>query len=340
MALLSSNRPARLRLRAVAVLSFAVVAGCALVQAILPGARPFSFNHKVHANEGIECADCHSGAETGDEPGMPALAGCMLCHQDIDANKPPERKVATLFDEQGYRAARSNHLDHEKLFSHQKHVQKGLECKGCHVGIEASESIAGRRTITMATCQACHAEQKVANECATCHQEIRADRKPENHAFMWQKLHGSVARAHDGTNAGKCSLCHTEDSCSTCHLEVTPDSHNNYFRRRGHGVSARMDRESCAACHRADSCDACHRDARPMSHTGSWGASVDTHCLSCHFPLTSNDCSTCHDGTPSHTTATALPSNHSPAMNCRQCHGNGQPLPHVDNGATCTSCHQ
>jgi hypothetical protein len=27
-------------------------------------------------------------------------------------------------------------------------------------------------------------------------------------------------------------------------------------------------------------------------------------------------------------------------MNCRMCHGHGQPLNHADNGTECTSCHR
>lgn len=339
MALLNLRRPAR-RARAIAVLSLSILAGCALVQAWLPGGTPFTFNHKVHLDEGLECASCHAGAESTDQPGMPAPAGCALCHQEIDANKGADRQVASLFDGENYRATRSNHLDGEKLFSHQKHVTKGLECKVCHVGIEESTGITARRSITMDTCQDCHTEQKVQNECATCHQRIRIDQKPETHLFAWQQMHGPMSRAHDGSNAGKCSLCHTEDSCATCHLEQAPQNHNNYFRRRGHGASARMDRENCSACHRSDSCDSCHRDARPINHVGTWGAPLDNHCVSCHLPLAATDCATCHDGAPSHTTATALPSNHSPGMNCRQCHGLTAPMPHADNGATCTACHQ
>jgi hypothetical protein len=29
-----------------------------------------------------------------------------------------------------------------------------------------------------------------------------------------------------------------------------------------------------------------------------------------------------------------------PSMNCRLCHGAGVPLPHVDNGSDCNSCHR
>jgi hypothetical protein len=55
--------------------------------------------------------------------------------------------------------------------------------------------------------------------------------------------------------------------------------------------------------------------------------------------LSSTSCGVCHKGTPSHALATPLPPDHVPGMNCRMCHGNGQPLPHVDNGDSCTLCH-
>ena len=97
---------------------------------------------------------------------------------------------------------------------------------------------------------------------------------------------------------------------------------------------------TCMTCHDADSCRRCHEELRPQSHAGMWGEPLDRHCLSCHEPLRSSSCGVCHSGTPSHEEATPLPPDHNPGMNCRMCHGNGQPLPHVDNGQTCTSCHR
>jgi hypothetical protein len=62
--------------------------------------------------------------------------------------------------------------------------------------------------------------------------------------------------------------------------------------------------------------------------------------MGCHQPLGNESCAVCHKGTPSHALATPKPPGHNPAMNCRMCHGNGQPLPHFDNGDDCNSCHQ
>ena len=44
--------------------------------------------------------------------------------------------------------------------------------------------------------------------------------------------------------------------------------------------------------------------------------------------------------TPPPTDEFTLPPGHTPAMNCRQCHGRGVPLLHVDNGTECITCHR
>jgi hypothetical protein len=101
-----------------------------------------------------------------------------------------------------------------------------------------------------------------------------------------------------------------------------------------------IDRDNCAACHRSDSCDRCHQETLPRNHTGMWGGTVSNHCLTCHFPLQAEACSTCHKATPSHL-ATPKPSvpPHHPAMNCRQCHGVTASLPHAEKGDNCNLCH-
>lgn len=319
----------------------ATVAGCALVGVFSSGGG-LAFSHKLHVlDEGIDCADCHTVSDSQDLPGMPSLASCMLCHENIDADKPPERRVASLFDEYGYRAAGVSRQAEEIIFSHAAHTQRQQDCAACHSGIEASERVTAAMAIRMRDCTTCHTEQGAANDCATCHRDLREDVPPANHAYHWLRMHGKIARAHGEATAEQCSLCHQESTCRDCHLSVPPENHSNYFRLRGHGLHARVDRESCAACHRSDSCDSCHRDTRPISHTGLWGGTQSNHCVSCHFPLsTSNGCATCHRSAPSHALATPMPSWHVAGMNCRQCHGVGIPLPHVDKGDDCRTCHR
>ena len=69
--------------------------------------RGLVFSHRVHVEEGLGCTDCHAGAEDADEPGMPSQPQCMLCHADLDEQRPPERQVATLFEDGRFQAIRA-----------------------------------------------------------------------------------------------------------------------------------------------------------------------------------------------------------------------------------------
>jgi hypothetical protein len=300
------------------------------------------FNHQVHADEGLECADCHMGVTDSDEPGMPGLDGCMLCHESMqDEETPAEERVETMFDAEGRMKAKSlSRLADETIFSHLGHVNAELECSACHGQVEVATSIDEAVVVSMDDCMDCHGERAVANACTTCHTEYDIAKAPHTHDHNWDKLHGRVVRAHTEGLVNDCSLCHTEATCTSCHRDEQPESHTNYFRLRGHGIQASIDRESCWACHRAESCDRCHSSTTPLSHTGSWGGSRSTHCVGCHEPLRSSSCYTCHKATPSHRMATPKPPGHVASMNCRLCHGMGAPLPHVDNGSDCNSCHR
>jgi hypothetical protein len=321
--------------------------GCMLFSGHGAGDPPLAFNHAVHVKEGLECTDCHAGAADSDQPGMPGAAQCQLCHANLDKDKPPEKRVASLFTDGNFRALHATKLSSEVIFSHSAHVGRGTECASCHKGIETSTRIQPEMHIGMDACNACHAAktsekptaQAAGQDCATCHREIRKDVKPATHEHTWIKMHGQTVRGGGGALADRCSLCHTESTCTTCHTSQAPQNHDNFWRIRGHGIAAEVDRVNCMACHRPDSCERCHADTLPLSHAGTWGAPMDTHCLSCHFPLQGETCVVCHKGMPSHQTAAPMPPWHNPGMNCRQCHGVTQPLPHVDNGSTCTTCH-
>jgi hypothetical protein len=339
MALLSGTR-STLRARIPLLFMALSAAGCVLFSSkedVAP--LGLAFPHKVHVAEGLECADCHPGAASGEEPGMPRRQQCMLCHKEIDEKKPPEKQIAQLFDGDTFKAQHASAVSAEVVFPHAKHASAEKNCSACHTGIEESERIVRDHPFTMARCQQCHAQYKVADDCATCHREIRRDVAPPSHEHNWKMQHGRVVRAETGDLVNNCALCHTESTCVSCHLDEPPPNHNNFWRLRGHAVLASMDRQNCAACHRPDSCERCHEAMLPQNHVGMWGSPKDTHCNVCHFPLSTNGCLTCHKGTPSHDTAAPLPSWHNPGMNCRQCHGVTQPLPHVDNGSNCIMCH-
>ena len=225
------------------------------------------------------------------------------------------------------------------MFSHQAHATRGEECSACHASTEQDDGSGEAFTFSMDACSQCHTQRQVANDCEQCHTRIRADAPPPNHGASWKRTHGRAVRACTGATAERCELCHQESSCEACHMAETPDNHSDFFRRRGHGIVASMERQTCSACHTPDSCNRCHQESAPLNHGGGWGAPQDRHCVTCHEPLRNETCFVCHKDTASHATATALPADHNAGMNCRMCHGNGQPLPHFDNGEQCTLCH-
>jgi len=354
MAVLSPNaragdprsRAGRSRAGIVAVLALLCLAGCMVAGALVGTQKPFAFSHKLHIeSESLECVDCHTRTGDSDDPGMPRPAKCAICHAGLDEEKPPERQVSTLFDGDQYKAVHASLQSDEIVFSHQSHTERGQDCSACHAAVASDDGelakLGTSLRMSMEGCIDCHVASSGprTDDCEACHVEIRAGTAPPSHRANWTRYHGTIVRGRSNERTDQCSLCHKPSECTDCHHVELPENHNNYWRRRGHGLTASMDRQSCATCHDSDSCQRCHEDIRPQSHVGGWGAPQDRHCLGCHEPVRSSTCGVCHPSTPSHEMATPLPPDHNPAMDCRMCHGHGQPLPHVDNGQTCTSCH-
>jgi hypothetical protein len=42
---------------------------------------------------GMQCIDCHIGADVRDSAGIPSVRKCMLCHAKLAAEKPEVKKV-------------------------------------------------------------------------------------------------------------------------------------------------------------------------------------------------------------------------------------------------------
>jgi hypothetical protein len=340
MALLTSvPRGVHVFAGAVAALA-AAGAGCALLGGGGGPAR-FAFSHRIHVDgQELECENCHESAAVDEDPGMPYLDTCWLCHAELDEEKPPDRTAESLFDaDEQFLAARVCRVSDEVIFSHLLHVEALGDCAACHAEIIDGSAVEPAAALLMADCTDCHAALGVASDCATCHLVERADRAPASHSLGWTREHGPTVRARLEGTRNDCSICHTEASCNECHQIMPPRNHTTAFRRGLHGIHASMERQSCDACHQPATCDACHQTTAPMSHVGPWGGTKSTHCTACHLPLQYESCSLCHKALTSHFLATPKPSWHTPFMDCRQCHGMGQALPHVDNGDDCNSCH-
>lgn len=323
-----------------AALMIVTAGGCMLFDKLMPGHPPLAFSHELHVGEqGLACINCHQDAKRADDPGMPALDQCLTCHEELDLSKAPDKRIETLFQGDTYVARHASRLSAEVVFSHKLHTNTDMDCESCHTGIETNTRIVASMQVSMDACTKCHAALRAPAECSTCHREISAAWAPESHHDNWDKTHGRVIRARSKATQDRCTLCHSESTCVACHLDVPPENHNNFWRLRGHGLAAMIDRQNCAACHESDSCDRCHREVIPKTHVGPWAGTQSTHCYSCHLPLQDNGCVACHKETPGHLKAHPKPPDHYPGQNCRQCHGSFAPLPHVDNGSDCNACH-
>lgn len=324
------------------------VGGCLWFSGDSTGGSGPAFPHVKHGEEaGLECVNCHRDAQTGDKAGMPSNKQCQLCHKDLDAEKPEARRSTAFFENGVLKGKHVTAITDDVKFSHKIHAgDHGIECSACHGDVANSTAVSTSMRVTMKACTACHARSTDkpaawANECDVCHKEIRADRKPADHLNDWTREHGRIVRREGSPEAANCTLCHARSACQTCHSTEEPADHTNYWRRRGHAVSVAIDRQRCTTCHKTDACDRCHSQTAPISHAAGWGSPTDRHCLTCHEPLgRDTGCATCHRGTPSHLLAAPMPPNHTPGMNCRQCHGLTAPLPHVDNGDSCSGCHK
>ncbi len=320
--------------------------GCAILSS-LQGPKTFAFSHEFHVgDQEMSCEDCHYGGS--DAPGMPTIDDCMLCHEDLDPEKPENRRIAKLFNEDGeYLALRASKLSEDILFMHDSHVDDYVDdCSACHGDIAKNRRIKKTDLVTMATCTSCHAKNGYeARDCSMCHDEIDTNWMPPGHLAQWDRYHGQVVRADEAGTVNDCSMCHQESTCVECHKATPPRDHNNHYRSRGHGVHAMINRDRCSVCHEPDGCDRCHRETEPRSHVGSYGAPLNRHCLGCHLPLgpASNGCTTCHKDAPSHFQTPPLPPNqaHNTSNDdqCRECHIPGR-LRHPDNGDSCRYCHR
>src|SRR5579864_6379184 len=56
--------------------------------------QPIPFSHKQHISNGLECKDCHTMPDPGDEATLPATAKCMACHVEIKKDSPAIQLLA------------------------------------------------------------------------------------------------------------------------------------------------------------------------------------------------------------------------------------------------------
>ena len=299
------------------------------------------FNHLIHVEMGLECTDCHIGAEEESVAGVPDFEYCESCH--VDELNDDYKWAQSEPRKDGVIVISRNKLKgfDDVIAPHNMHYYADLTCDTCHGDIAESEKIMENTIIGKEFCMDCHEGQL---DCAGCHETIRKTTRPASHELRWLEDHGKIAFPDSGAKNKRCYLCHEETSCHKCHKKTRPSSHGESWERF-HGSEVDMDFElqdnRCYFCHKQLECKTCHSTEAPSSHTASWtnrshGLYAETErdsCLVCHNQAY---CSHCHKAAPPRPRDAAHPAN----ADCDSCHGLlGHGFRSTEN-FECVKCHK
>ncbi len=134
--------------------------------------QPIAFNHKLHAENDLECLDCHPYYEEQAFSGKPSLETCSTCHEEPQGESPEEKKLID-FIESGKEIEwkRLYEIPEDVYFSHRRHVSLGnIECSACHGDIGESLKPPSKSVeMSMGRCMKCHEEKGADNDCIACH---------------------------------------------------------------------------------------------------------------------------------------------------------------------------
>ncbi len=188
------------------------------------GAGPV-FPHGVHADKGLECADCHED----DFAPTPADAEfCDECHEPGDRGSD---RAEAYFDAIG--TTFTTRWDaHVERVAHDKHADAGIECQECHGPLGEGPVAKPGSAVLMKRCTDCHAERvapDAPDACDTCHEKGIA------------APHAGVVLNHAEEQRG-CLDCHDEQDRDVLHLaNGTPVPFGESFRLCGqcHGPRLR-----------------------------------------------------------------------------------------------------
>ena len=107
--------------------------------------QPIQFNHVLH-NQEVEdgCESCHFFREDGTYSGVPKLAQCIDCHEEVLGESEEEAKFVNQYVLKGREVpwlVYSRQPDCV-FFSHVAHVKMGqMDCVTCHGDVGESESL-------------------------------------------------------------------------------------------------------------------------------------------------------------------------------------------------------
>jgi len=107
--------------------------------------QPFNFNHQLH-NELVDngCESCHFFREDGSYAGVPTLAQCAECHEEIQGETEDEAVFVNEYMANNREVPWKIYSRQPDcvFFSHVAHVKTGgMKCETCHGPIGESTSL-------------------------------------------------------------------------------------------------------------------------------------------------------------------------------------------------------
>jgi hypothetical protein len=134
--------------------------------------QPVAFPHNTHIKMGLDCIDCHIGADTRAAAGIPSVTTCMLCHAKLGRNKPKVKKVIDYANQKieiPWRRVYFFETSAHVKFKHAPHFQAGIPCATCHGDITNATVAEKVVNHSMGSCLACHRQNHASEDCAACH---------------------------------------------------------------------------------------------------------------------------------------------------------------------------
>ena len=132
--------------------------------------QPVPFSHKQHTAN-VACNVCHATAEKAERAGMPPVAQCMLCHENVKRESPHIQKLAQYQkNNKPVPWVRVYRIPDFVFFSHAKHTAAKVECAACHGPVEQRDVLAKEVATDMKTCMDCHKSRGASLVCNLCHE--------------------------------------------------------------------------------------------------------------------------------------------------------------------------
>jgi hypothetical protein len=306
-----------------------------------PAPSNLKFSHAGHADEvhrlagadsALGCGSCHteSGAEWM-QVKRAVAENCLSCHRTPGSHFAVADTACATCHVPLWEAPRLAESRIAEWPAPPSHREANFATRGHGELAKLDRGVA-------ASCATCHAR----DYCVTCHvnapeevaiQALQPDprslamrvgelEEPASHQRAdFLQRHGSLSEDQGG---GRCTVCHTQESCTACHLAAPRAVQVIPAAAPGRGAGAKIERrrpathgvdfsdahaapassatQTCAGCHTREQCLDCHRpnaasggeyhpgDFLSRHPVAAYGQEVS--CGSCHN--TSQFCQTCH----------------------------------------------